>query len=125
MFFVFVLLCSQAAGLHAFTASTTTPNVAVKENNGADLKCDFSADFGATPRVEWKFRNVKGSQSFIYFDGKITDKFKGYMTQYPGGLTIQKATRQDTGDYFCEVSGSTGYAEVMVKLTVLGKLLFL
>lgn len=46
------------------------------------------------------------------------------MTQYPGGLTIQKATRQDTGDYFCEVSGKTGYAEAMVKLTVLGKFPF-
>ncbi|XP_060719124.1 F11 receptor, tandem duplicate 1 isoform X1 [Tachysurus vachellii] len=119
MFFVFVLLCSQAAGLHAFTASTTTPNIAVKENNGADLKCDFSADFGSAPRVEWKFSNLKGSQSFIYFDGQITDKFKGSMTQYIGGLRIEKATRLNTGDYYCEVSGSGGYAEVMVKLTVL------
>ncbi|XP_058238723.1 F11 receptor, tandem duplicate 1 [Hemibagrus wyckioides] len=116
---IFVLLCWQATGLHAFSASTTTPNVMVKENNGADLKCEYSPDFSPAPRVEWKFRSPKGSQSFIYFDGKITDKYKGYMTQYPGGLRIEKATRQDTGDYFCEVSGNTGYAEAMVKLTVL------
>ncbi|KAK3527599.1 hypothetical protein QTP86_030499 [Hemibagrus guttatus] len=123
MFFFFVLLCWQATGLHAFSASTTTPNVMAKENSDkarwADLKCDYSADFGSTPRVEWKIRNPKGSQYFIYFDGKITDKYKGYMTQYPGGLRIEKATRQDTGDYFCEVSGNSGYAEAVVKLTVL------
>lgn len=53
------------------------------------------------------------------------DKYKGKMTQYQGGLRIEKATRQDTGDYFCEVSGNMGYAEALVKLTVLGKYLFL
>ncbi|MCI4394441.1 hypothetical protein PGIGA_G00168570 [Pangasianodon gigas] len=119
MFFVFVLLCWKATGLHAFSASTSTPNVMVKENSGADLKCDYSADFGASPRVEWKFRSVKGSQSFIYFDGQITDRYKGLMTQYQGGLRIEKATRQDTGDYSCEVSGNMGYAEATIKLTVL------
>lgn len=47
------------------------------------------------------------------------------MTQYQGGLRIEKATRQDTGDYSCEVSGNSGYAEATIKLTVLGKFLFL
>ncbi|XP_060768511.1 F11 receptor, tandem duplicate 1 [Neoarius graeffei] len=119
MFFVFVLLCWQATGLHAFTASTSTPNVMVKENSGVDLKCDYSADFGASPRVEWKFTDRQGSQSFIYFDGAITDKYTGQMSLYPGGLRIEKATRKDTGDYSCEVSGNSGYAEVNIKLTVL------
>ncbi|KAF4073063.1 hypothetical protein AMELA_G00254670 [Ameiurus melas] len=119
MFLVVVLLCWRATGLHAFSASTTTPTVRVPENSGADLKCGYSADFGATPRVEWKFRSITGSQSFIYFDGQITDKYKGRMTQYQDGLRIEKATRQDTGDYSCEVSGSDGYAEVKIKLTVL------
>ncbi|XP_046695323.1 junctional adhesion molecule A-like [Silurus meridionalis] len=119
MFFVVALLCWQATGLHAFSASSTTPNVMVKENSGADLKCDYSADFGSSPRVEWKFSNLKGSQSFIYFDNRITDNYKGQMIQYPGGLRIQNATRANTGDYACEVSGSTGYAEVSIKLTVL------
>ncbi|XP_062844685.1 F11 receptor, tandem duplicate 1 [Trichomycterus rosablanca] len=120
MFVVFVLLCLHATGLHAFTASSSTPTVMVKENNGADLKCEYSADFGSAPRVEWKFMGPKGtSQSFIYFDGQITKPFQGRMTQYPGGLRIEKATRQDTGDYSCEVSGNSGYAETVIKLTVL------
>ncbi|KAF5909773.1 junctional adhesion molecule A-like isoform X2, partial [Clarias magur] len=119
MFSLLVLLCWQATGLHAFSASTTTPNVNVPENSGADLKCSYSADFGSAPRVEWKFTDLKGSQSFIYFDSQITDRYKGQMKQYTGGLTIQKATRQDTGVYACEVSGNSGYAEATVKLTVL------
>lgn len=119
MFFVIVFLCWQATGLHAFSVNTPSPTLTVQENNGADLKCDYSADFGSAPRVEWKFRNLKGSQSFIYYDGHITDKYKGQMTQYPGGLRIEKATRLDTGEYFCEVSGNTGYSEAIIKLTVL------
>ncbi|XP_053342018.1 F11 receptor, tandem duplicate 1 [Clarias gariepinus] len=119
MFILFVLLCWQATGLHAFSASTSTPNVNVAENSGADLKCEFSPDFGTTPRVEWKFTNLKGSQSFIYFDGQITDRYKGQMTQYPGGLRIQKVTRQDSGVYSCEVSSNTDFAEAKIKVTVL------
>lgn len=47
------------------------------------------------------------------------------MTQYQGGLRIEKATRKDTGVYSCEVSGNSGYAETSIKLTVLGKFHFL
>ena len=36
------------------------------------MKCDWTADFGNSPRVEWKFKDLKGSQSFIYFDNQIT-----------------------------------------------------
>ncbi|XP_026854309.2 F11 receptor, tandem duplicate 1 [Electrophorus electricus] len=119
MFIVFVCLCLQATGLHAFSATTSALHVTVKENSGADLKCDYSADFGSLPRVEWKFQNYKGSQSLIYYDGQITAPYKVRFSQYPGGLRIEKTVRTDTGDYSCEVSGNGGYAEITIKLTVL------
>ncbi|KAL6463812.1 hypothetical protein MHYP_G00282030 [Metynnis hypsauchen] len=119
MFFVLMCLCLQATGLHAFTASTTTKNVMVQEGSGADMKCDYSADFGSSPRVEWKFKDLKGSQSFIFFDGQITSQYQGRFTQYAGGLRVDKTTRKDTGDYTCEVSGNDGYAEIPIKLTVI------
>ncbi|KAI4875544.1 hypothetical protein NFI96_032501 [Prochilodus magdalenae] len=119
MLLVLVCLCFQATGLYAFTASSSTKTVMVNENSGADMKCDWSADFGSAPRVEWKFKDLKGSQSFIYFDNQITSQYEGRFTQYPGGLRITKTTRKDTGDYTCEVSGNSGYADVSIKLTVI------
>ncbi|XP_036436385.1 F11 receptor, tandem duplicate 1 [Colossoma macropomum] len=119
MFFVLMCLCLHATGLHAFSASTSTGTVMVKEGSGADMKCDYTADFGASPRVEWKFKDLRGSQSFIFFDGQITAPYKERFTQYAGGLRIEKTTRKDTGGYTCEVSGNDGYAEVVIKLTVI------
>lgn len=40
--------------------------------SGVDLSCKHSADFGAEPRVEWKFSNMQGSQAYVVFDGKPT-----------------------------------------------------
>ncbi|XP_072548898.1 F11 receptor, tandem duplicate 1 [Salminus brasiliensis] len=119
MLFVLICLCLQATGLHAFSASTTTPNLMTKENTGADMTCTYTADFGALPRVEWKFKNLQGTQSFIFFDGQITSQYKGRFTQYNGGLRITQTNRADTGVYTCEVSGSGGYAEALIKLTVI------
>ncbi|KAL7834947.1 hypothetical protein SRHO_G00291940 [Serrasalmus rhombeus] len=119
MLFVLMCLCLHATGLHAFSASSSTMTLMVKEGSGADMKCDYSADFGASPRVEWKFKDLKGSQSFIFFDGKITAQYQGRFTQYAGGLRVEKTTRKDTGDYTCEVSGNGGYADVTIKLTVI------
>lgn len=117
--FVFVCLSISVTGLHAQFTVTVNPSVKVKENEGADLKCTYTADFGATPRIEWKFKDLKGSQSFIYFDNKPTAQYAGRITQYTGGLRFNKVTRADTGDYDCEVSGNGGYGEKTVKLTVL------
>ncbi len=39
---------------------------------GVDLKCTHTADFGPSPRVEWKFKDLKGSQILIYFDNQPT-----------------------------------------------------
>ncbi|KAG9281770.1 junctional adhesion molecule A [Astyanax mexicanus] len=119
MLFVLLCLCLQATGLHAFSVSTTTSTVLVNENSGADMTCSFSADFGATPRVEWKFRDLKGTVSFIYFDGQVTTPFKERFTQYNGGLRISKTVRSDTGDYLCEVSTNGGFASTSIKLTVI------
>uniref|UniRef100_A0A671QVL5 Junctional adhesion molecule A n=1 Tax=Sinocyclocheilus anshuiensis TaxID=1608454 RepID=A0A671QVL5_9TELE len=84
-----------------------------------DLKCSYTADFGSAPRVEWKFKDLKGSQILIYFDNKPTGQYAGRITMYDGGLRFNKVTRADTGDYDCEVSGNTGYGENTIKLTVL------
>lgn len=40
--------------------------------SGTDLQCTYTADFGKDARVEWKFKNVKGSQTYVVFDGKPT-----------------------------------------------------
>lgn len=40
--------------------------------SGVDLKCTYTTDFGATPRVEWKFKDLKGYQFFIYFNSMLT-----------------------------------------------------
>ncbi len=39
---------------------------------GVDLKCSHTADFGPSPRVEWKFKDLRGSQTLIYFDNQPT-----------------------------------------------------
>ncbi|XP_066516676.1 F11 receptor, tandem duplicate 1 [Hoplias malabaricus] len=120
MFFLLMCLSSHVTGLHAFSATTKSAAVMVPEFSGADLTCSYSADFGAAPRIEWKHRDVWGSQSsFVYYDGKITSQYAGRFTQYSGGLRINSTLRKDTGDYTCEVSGNNGYAEVPIKLTVL------
>uniref|UniRef100_A0A672LZH1 Junctional adhesion molecule A n=1 Tax=Sinocyclocheilus grahami TaxID=75366 RepID=A0A672LZH1_SINGR len=118
--FVFVCLSISVTGLHAaFTVSVGNPAVKVKENEGVDLKCSYTADFGSSPRVEWKFKDLKGSQTLVYFDNQPTGKYAGRITVYDGGLRFNKVTRADTGDYDCEVSGNGGYDEKTIKLTVL------
>lgn len=42
--------------------------------SGTDLTCSYSADFGADARVEWKFQDLKGSLTYVIFDGKPTGK---------------------------------------------------
>lgn len=58
--------------------------------SGADLKCSYSADFGADARVEWKFQDMKGSQTYVIFDGKPTGEWI-----YLGSSLSQKTTLQD------------------------------
>uniref|UniRef100_A0A672KVP7 Junctional adhesion molecule A n=1 Tax=Sinocyclocheilus grahami TaxID=75366 RepID=A0A672KVP7_SINGR len=117
--FVFVCLSISVTGLHADFSVTVSPSVKVKENEGVDLKCSYTADFGSAPRVEWKFKDLKGSQTLIYFDNKPTGQYAGRITMHDGGLRFNKVTRADTGDYDCEVSGNSGYGENTIKLTVL------
>ncbi|XP_062393799.1 junctional adhesion molecule A-like isoform X2 [Sardina pilchardus] len=113
-----LLLC--ATGALAFTASTSTPTVKVKENEGADLKCSHSADFGADARVEWKFQDAKATQtSLVIYDGQATANFAGRVTQYSGGLRFNKVTRKDTGLYICSVAGNGYSADAKITLTVL------
>lgn len=120
--FVFVCLSISVTGLHAaFTVTVANPSVKVKENEGVDLKCSYTTDFEPNPRVEWKFKDLRGSQTLVYFDNQPTGKYAGRITVYNGGkdLRFNKVTRADTGDYDCEVSGNGGYGENTIKLTVL------
>ncbi|XP_052448851.1 junctional adhesion molecule A isoform X1 [Carassius gibelio] len=117
--FVFVCLSISVTGLHGAFTVTVNPWVKVKENEGVDLKCSYTADFGASPRIEWKFKDLKGSQVYIYFDNKPTAQYEGRIAMVEGGLRFNKVTRADTGDYDCEVSGNSGYDEKTIKLTVL------
>ncbi|XP_040005468.1 F11 receptor, tandem duplicate 1 [Xiphias gladius] len=108
-----------ATGVRGFSVTTTTPNVRVKENEGTDLTCAYSADFGSKARVEWKFRDLKGSQTYVVFDGKPTTSYSNRVTMYGSNLRFSKMTRNDNGAYDCEVSGNSQYGEVKVNVTVL------
>ncbi|KAM4547516.1 F11 receptor, tandem duplicate 1 [Fundulus diaphanus] len=114
-----LFLCA-AAGVSSFSVTTTAAKVKVKENDGADLTCSFSADFGSTPRIEWKFQD-KGSVKYVIYDGKPTNDYTSRVTVYGGSnLRFSKVTRRDNGNYICEVSSPGGVAQqVLVELTVL------
>lgn len=119
---VSLLLClCTATGASSFTVTTTNANVKVKENEGVDLTCSYSADFGSNPRVEWKFKDVKGSQKYVVFEGKATASYADRVSMYSNSnLRFSKVTRKDNGEYSCEVSSSNSPpAQVKVTLTVL------
>ncbi|XP_029375966.1 F11 receptor, tandem duplicate 1 [Echeneis naucrates] len=113
------LLLHTVTGISGFTVTTDTKDVRVKENQGADLKCSYSGDFGANPRVEWKFKNVKGSQAYVVFDGKPTEPYRDRAVVYGSNLRLSKMTAKDNGVYDCEVSGNGQFGEVRVTVTVL------
>ncbi|XP_064786666.1 junctional adhesion molecule A-like [Oncorhynchus masou masou] len=116
---VSVFLFFHATGVEAFMVTTKNPNVRAKENEGADLYCTPSADFGADARVEWKFRDMKGSTTYVIFDGKPTTLYEGRVTKFDGMLRFSKVTRKDNGQYQCEVSNKQYVGDVNVNLTVL------
>ncbi|KAM6970603.1 F11 receptor, tandem duplicate 1 [Aplochiton taeniatus] len=114
---VCVFLC--ATGVGAFTVTTSNANVRVKENEGCDLTCSYSGDFQPKPRLEWKFKDLKGSQVYVIFDNKPTESYANRITFYDNNVRFSKVTRQDSGIYSCEVSGNNNFKEVLVTLTVL------
>ncbi|XP_059208216.1 F11 receptor, tandem duplicate 1 [Centropristis striata] len=114
------LFLLAATGVCGFDVTSSNKNVRVKENEGCDLTCTYSADFGSQARVEWKFQNPKGSQTYVIFDGSPTTPYKNRVTMYGGSnVRFSKVTRLDNGVYQCEVSGNGQFREVSVKLTVL------
>ncbi|XP_070699321.1 F11 receptor, tandem duplicate 1 [Pempheris klunzingeri] len=113
------LFCLAATGVSGFSVTTSDPDVQVKENEGTDLKCTYSADFGSNARVEWKFKDTKGSQTYVIFNGKPTTPYSSRVTIYGSNLRFSKVTRKDNGVFDCEVSGNGQFGESRVKLTVL------
>ncbi|KAM4619790.1 F11 receptor, tandem duplicate 1 [Polymixia lowei] len=113
------LLFYAATDVSAFSVTTTNANVRVKENEGADLTCSHSADFGQDARVEWKFSDLRGSQTYVIFDGAPTQPYSGRVTTFGSTVRFNKVTRKDNGEYDCEVSGSGKFGEVKVTLTAL------
>ncbi|RVE63716.1 hypothetical protein OJAV_G00139150 [Oryzias javanicus] len=111
---------SFTTGVSGFSVTTRNDNVQVKENQEADLTCSYSADFGSDARLEWKFKDNKGSQAYVYYEGKLTDPYASRVTLYSGSsLRISKVTRADNGTYKCEVSGKDQFGEVNIMLTIL------
>ncbi|KAM8897733.1 F11 receptor, tandem duplicate 1 isoform 2-T2 [Spinachia spinachia] len=86
---------------------------------GTDLACSYSGDFGSNPRVEWKFKNLKGSQMYVFFDRKLTTPYVGRVTMYGNNLRFSKVTTEDNGVYTCEVSANAQFGGVQVRMTVL------
>ncbi|CAG02884.1 unnamed protein product, partial [Tetraodon nigroviridis] len=109
----------SATGVCGFSVTTEKSEVEVGENNGVDLTCTYSADFGPNARVEWKFKNLQGSQVYVVFDGKPTEPYSSRLTMYNSNLRFSKVTRKDNGVFDCEVSGNGQFQEVRVTLTVL------
>uniref|UniRef100_A0A4W5MS14 Junctional adhesion molecule A n=1 Tax=Hucho hucho TaxID=62062 RepID=A0A4W5MS14_9TELE len=116
---VSVFLFFHATGVEAFIVKTRDAIVRAKENEGADLTCTHSDDFGADARVEWKFKDLKGSTTYVIFDGKPTTLYAGRVTKFDGNLRFNNVTRKDNGEYQCEVSNKQYVGDVKVKLTVL------
>lgn len=108
-----------ARGVGGFTVTSKNSNVRVRENEGIDLTCSYSADFGSKARVEWKFKNLKGSQTYVIFNGKPTTPYSDRLTMYDSSLRFSTVTRTDNGVYDCEVSGNGKFGENRVNLTVL------
>ncbi|KAG8008140.1 Junctional adhesion molecule A [Nibea albiflora] len=63
--------------------------------------------------------DLKGSQTYVIFDGKATGPYSSRVTMYGSNLRFSKVTRKDSGMYDCEVSGNGQPGEARVKLTVL------
>lgn len=40
--------------------------------SAVDLTCQYSADFGTDARVEWKFEDLTGSQTYVFYRGELT-----------------------------------------------------
>uniref|UniRef100_A0A8C5G8C9 Junctional adhesion molecule A n=1 Tax=Gouania willdenowi TaxID=441366 RepID=A0A8C5G8C9_GOUWI len=119
---VLVLLLFAATGVSSFTVNTKNANEKVKEFEGVDLTCSYSANFGSNARVEWKFSNVKGSQTYVVYNGKVTQPYADRVQLYGGSnLRFSKVNRKDNGFYDCEVTSSTNteFKETRVTLTVL------
>ncbi|KAM8921673.1 junctional adhesion molecule A, partial [Pelodytes ibericus] len=103
--------------------STPNPQISAKEGDSVEMGCTYTADF-QNPRVEWKFVNNEQETSLIYYDSKLTASYKDRAVFYPNGLRLSGLTRNDNGEYICEVtgrdpSGSAPYGDARTKLTVL------
>lgn len=114
------LFLLSATGVSGFTVTTNKADVRVNENAEIDLTCSYSADFGSNARVEWKFKDTKGSQKYVFYDGALTSSYKDRVVQYSGvNLRLSKVTRKDNGVFNCEVSGNGQFGDAKVTLTVL------
>lgn len=116
---VSLALFFAATDVSAFSVTSANKDVRVAQNEGVDLSCQYSADFGTDARVEWKFNDLTGSQVHVIYNGKPTGQYENRVTQFGSNLRFTKVTVKDNGMYDCEVSGKGKAGEVRVKLTVL------
>ncbi|XP_028666077.1 junctional adhesion molecule A-like [Erpetoichthys calabaricus] len=117
VFFVSTYVCSFLLFESALSQNIQT--VTSKENVGVDLPCPYSANFGNSPRIEWKFKSNNNEQ-LIFYNGQPTGAYVGRISWFPGYLRFNSVTRQDTGLYSCEVVGDSPgqYQEDQVNLIV-------
>ncbi|KAM9294620.1 junctional adhesion molecule A [Gastrophryne carolinensis] len=110
---ILLILCSSGA--------LCDEEVSIKEGENAELRCNYGTM--QTPRVEWKV--TTGTDTILlYYDNELTAPYKGRVDVYQQGLRLNKATRKDSGEYACEVTGKDGngaaqYKEFKTRLVVL------
>lgn len=113
------LFYCAATGVSAFSVTTSNADLKAYPNEDALFSCQYSADFGSDARVEWKFQDLKGSQTYVIYDGSPTGPYSSRVRVERNILRLMKVTTKDNGAYDCEVSGKGQFQDVRVKLTVL------
>lgn len=113
------LFSYTATGGSAFTVTAPKKELLINQYQSADFPCQYSADFGTNTRIEWKFKNLEGSQMYVIFKSEITEPYRGRVKLLGSTLRLSNVTVKDNGFYDCEVSGNDHFGEVQMTLTVL------
>ncbi|XP_010862873.1 junctional adhesion molecule 2a isoform X2 [Esox lucius] len=121
VFWALAVLLIQCPLIVPITVSTNSPTVEVKEYSNAILSCEFQTVKEQNPRIEWK---KKGTDiSIVYFEGHFKGTFAGRASIDGATVTLFSVTREDAGEYRCEISApqdtiQLGETDITLKVLV-------